>query len=144
MPATTRGTPSFRYDEETDWFGNPVKGHRAPPVECPLCHLWFDDPARYRSHLDQEHGLGETTAREPAVRRRRLSWLALIPAPTLTLATGLILYWALIVAVLPKPLAIAGIWIGVVVFGVPAQPRPGHPPALVTGTEDGPEHRVIG
>ena len=93
-----------------------MKGHRAPPVECPLCGVWFDDPARYRSHLDQEHGLGRTAAREPTVRRRRMSWLALIPAPTLTLATGLVLYWALVVAVLPKPLAIAGIWVGVIVF----------------------------
>lgn len=113
----SRWDESFRYDDQTDWFGNPVKGRRAPPVECPLCGLWFQDPVLYRSHLDHDHDLGDVDQpKESAPRRDPMRWLDLLPVPTLSLAVMLCAYWALVVAVLPKPLAIAGIWLGVVAF----------------------------
>jgi uncharacterized membrane protein len=96
-----------------------VKGMRAPPVECPLCGTWFDDPAVYRSHLRHEHQLGdEATATEPRPRRQWLRWLAWIPAPTLTLCATLAIYWAVVIALLPKPLSFVFIWLGVVAFGL--------------------------
>ena len=108
---------SFRYDADTDWFGNPVRGRRAPPVECPLCGQWFQDPVLYRSHLDHDHELRHRAqaAAAPA-RRDPLRWLELLPMPTLSLSLMLCAYWAIVVTVLPKPLAIGAIWLGVVGF----------------------------
>jgi len=108
---------AFRTDPDTDWFGNPLGPRRAEAVDCPICGQIFSDPVKFRSHLQRSHHIaGAEAPKAPKVKRDRLAWLTWIPAPAFWLFALLLLYWATVVAVLPTPLDIVGIWLGVVVF----------------------------
>ena len=109
---------SFATDPDKDWFGNPLGPRRAEAVDCPICGQIYTDPIKFRSHLQRSHHIGG--ADEPKVakpKHNRLEWLTWIPAPAFWLFALLIAYWATVVAVLPSPLDIVGIWIGVIAFG---------------------------
>ena len=108
---------SFAGDPDTDWFGNPLGPRRAEAVDCPICGQVFRDPLKFRSHLQRSHHIaGAEGAKPPKVKQDRLRWLTWIPAPAFWLFALLLVYWATVVAVLPTPLDIIGIWIGVIVF----------------------------
>ena len=116
---------SFATDPDTDWFGNPLGPRRAEAVDCPICGQVFSDPLKFRSHLQRSHHIaGADGPKPPKAKRDRLAWLTWIPAPTFWLFALLLVYWAVVVAVLPTPLDIVGIWLGVIVFALPA--HPGH------------------
>ena len=77
----------------------------------------FSDPLKFRSHLQRSHHIADAAgAKPPKEKRDRLAWLTWIPAPAFWFFALLLLYWGVVVAVLPTPLDIVGIWIGVVVF----------------------------
>ena len=77
----------------------------------------FTDPLKFRSHLQRSHHIaGAEAPKPPKAKRDRLAWLTWIPAPAFWLFALLLVYWATVVAVLPTPLDIVGIWLGVVVF----------------------------
>jgi hypothetical protein len=109
---------AYRTDPDTDWFGNKMGPKRAEAVDCPICGQVYDDPLKFRSHLQRSHHIaGFDGPKPPKVKRDRLAWLTWIPAPAFWLFALLLVYWATVVAVLPTPLDIVGIWLGVVVFG---------------------------
>ncbi len=123
---------SFRTDPDTDWFGNPLGPRRAESVDCPICGQIFSDPVRFRSHLQRTHHIaGAEGPKAPKVKRDRLAWLTWIPAPAFWLLALLLVYWATVVAVLPTPIDIVGIWLGVVVFAF-----------LLTARRARPSHRL--
>ena len=110
----------FQTGPDADWFGNPL-GPRpmVDSVSCPMCAKVFTEAPAYRTHLERVHHLTPTGSPAPrAGRRDRLRWLTWLPAPTLSLFVVLVLYWMLVTSLLPTPLAIAGIWVGVVAFGL--------------------------
>jgi hypothetical protein len=112
---------SFRTAPDTDWFGNKVGPKRAESVDCPICGQIYTDPATFRDHLQRAHrigGLGESAEAKVKVKRDRLAWLTWVPAPTFWLFVGLLIYWTIVVAALPTALAIVGIWLGVIGFGI--------------------------
>jgi curved DNA-binding protein CbpA len=110
---------AFRSDPETDWFGNPIGRKGAEAVDCPICGYVFTDPVVYRSHLANDHRVGPPPPREREAKARpdRLHWLIWVPAPTFWLFVLLVLYWAIIVALIPWPWVAPFIWIGVALFG---------------------------
>jgi len=108
---------SFTTDPDRDWFGNPVGPRRAEAVDCPICGQVFSDPLKFRGHLQRSHHIaGADGAKPPKEKRDRLAWLTWIPAPAFWFFALLLVYWAVVVAVLPTPLDIVGIWLGVIVF----------------------------
>ncbi len=77
----------------------------------------FSDPLKFRGHLQRSHHIaGADGAKPPKEKRDRLAWLTWIPAPAFWFFALLLVYWAVVVAVLPTPLDIVGIWLGVIVF----------------------------
>jgi hypothetical protein len=108
---------AFSAEPGTDWFGNPVGPKRAEAVDCPICGQVYRDPLKFRSHLQRSHHIaGADGQKPPKVKRNRLAWLTWVPAPAFWFFALLLVYWATVVAVLPTPLDIVGIWLGVVVF----------------------------
>ena len=57
---------------------------------------------------------GQRPARPPSW----FDWLNFVPVPGFWLAFTLILYWAAVVRLVPEPFDIAGIWLGVLGFGL--------------------------
>jgi hypothetical protein len=119
-PQGERWDHAYRVDPDTDWFGNPYRERRgAESVDCPLCGQVFDDPVLYRSHLQHDHRLADGAFPvAPQPRADRLRWLTWVPAPTLIFFALLVVYWMVVVALVDWPWTIAGIWIGVVLFGL--------------------------
>lgn len=116
-PGAPAWDSTFSTDPGTDWFGNPVGPRRAEAVDCPICGQVYRDPLKFRSHLQRAHHIaGADGQKPPRVKRDRLAWLTWIPAPAFWLFALLLVYWAVVVALLPNPMDIVGIWSGVIVF----------------------------